>query len=112
MVGFVGSSFPSAANDTPSSIYTKSYPMAWGGGGPLGSHPGDIFLELLFRDFFVVVMEVVEEFEAGDVTNTCDRFFLGNDDDAGTDVISRLWSTASTFCQSPNLRRSAFCFRF
>jgi hypothetical protein len=50
---------------------------------PLGPHPGDVVLELLLRDFAVVVMEVDEEFEAGDVTKTCERFFLGGDEDSG-----------------------------
>jgi hypothetical protein len=83
MVGFVGSSFPSAANDTPSSIWMKSDSIDRCGWVPLGPHPGDVVLDFLFRDFAVVVMEVSEDFEAGDITKTCDRVFLGGDEDAG-----------------------------
>jgi hypothetical protein len=35
---------------------------------PRGPHPGHVVLELLLCNFAVVVMEVGEEFEAGDIS--------------------------------------------
>jgi hypothetical protein len=53
------------------------------GGVPLRPHSNDIVLELLFRNFSVVVMKVGQEFEARDVSEACDGVLHGGKKDAG-----------------------------
>jgi hypothetical protein len=53
------------------------------GGGPLPSCLGDVVLKLLLHDFFVVVVEVGEELEAGDVSESRYRVLFGGDEGAG-----------------------------